>query len=237
MRWLLNNILTRYQSQYHPVVQFDETTDKLLLLDLTRANRELSPSLVNDTGLFSAYISKKLQLAKAKYAIGGYNEHRTVYSRSVVFDADGSGEEPRRLHLGTDIWGEAGTPVYAPMGGMVHSFNFNNNFGDYGATIILLHQLDGFPFYTLYGHLSLRDIDHLSEGQYVIRGEEIAHFGTPEENGNWPPHLHFQLIYDMGTFRGDYPGVCKLSEKSKWLSNSPDPDVILQMNKFLGNYE
>ena len=63
------------------------------------------------------------------------------------------------------------------MGGMVHSFNYNNNFGDYGATIILLHQLDGLPFYTLYGHLSLRDIDHLSEGQYVIRGEEIAHFG------------------------------------------------------------
>jgi murein DD-endopeptidase MepM/ murein hydrolase activator NlpD len=229
----LNNILTRYQSQYHPVVSFDPAHDKLLAMDLTMANYEISSAIVSDTGLFSKYINGKLKAANARYGIGGYNEHRTVYSRSVVFDAGRVGDEPRRLHLGTDIWGEEGTPVFAPLGGMVHSFNYNNYFGDYGATIILLHQLDGHPFYTLYGHLSLRDIDHLSEGQYVVRGEEMAHFGPPAENGSWPPHLHFQVIYDMGTFRGDYPGVCRVSEKTKWLSNSPDPDVILQMNKHL----
>jgi peptidoglycan LD-endopeptidase LytH len=227
----LNNILTRYQSLFHPVVPFDAATDKLLQLDLTGANPEISSAIVSDTNLFSRYISGRLKAAGARYAIGGYNENRTVYSRSTVFDADKPGEEPRRLHLGTDIWGEEGTPVFAPLGGMVHSFNYNNHYGDYGATIILLHQLDGLPFYTLYGHLALRDIDHLSEGQYVVRGEEIAHFGPIAENGNWPPHLHFQVIYDMGTFRGDYPGVCKVSEKAKWLDNSPDPDVILQLNK------
>jgi len=229
----LNNILTRYQSQFHPVVPFDAATDKLLLLDLTKANQEISSAIVSDTNLFSKYISGSLKAANAKYAIGGYNENRTVYSRSTVFDAGKPGDEPRRLHLGTDIWGEEGTPVFAPLGGMVHSFNYNNHYGDYGATIILLHQLDGLPFYTLYGHLSLRDINQLSEGQYVVRGEEFAHFGPIAENGNWPPHLHFQLIYEMGTFRGDYPGVCRVSEKAKWLSNSPDPDVILQLNKYV----
>jgi peptidoglycan LD-endopeptidase LytH len=140
--------------------------------------------------------------------------------------------EPRRLHLGTDIWGLAGTPVYAPLGGMIHSFAFNDNFGDYGATMILLHQLDGFPFYTLYGHLSYRDIENISEGQYVNRGQEIAHFGLPHENGHWPPHLHFQIIYEMGMYDGDYPGVCRYSERERYLSNCPDPDVILQMNRY-----
>ena len=80
---------------------------------------------------------------------------------------------------------------------MIHSFAFNNNFGDYGATIILLHQLEGFPFYTLYGHLSLDDIAHVKEGKYISRGEVIGHFGKPEENGHWPPHLHFQIINDI----------------------------------------
>ncbi|RYZ20525.1 MAG: peptidase M23, partial [Sphingobacteriales bacterium] len=120
-----------------------------------------------------------------------------------------------------------------PIGGMVHSFAFNDQFGDYGATLVLLHQLDGLPFYSLYGHISLRDIDHLTQGQYMVRGEEIAHFGEAHENGHWPPHLHFQLIWDMGLYAGDYPGVCRFSEREQWLSNSPDPDTILQLNRYL----
>ena len=165
--------------------------------------------------------------------IGGYGEHRTVYSRSRVFDPLKPGEEPRRLHLGVDIWGPAGTAVFAPIGGMIHSFAFNNYDGDYGATIIVLHQLEGFPFYTLYGHLSLADIKFLTEGQYVIRGQEIGHFGEPKENGNWPPHLHFQIIFDLGVYKGDYPGVCRFSEKEKYLNICPDPDLILNLNRYI----
>ena len=141
--------------------------------------------------------------------------------------------EPRRLHLGIDIWGPAGTPVFAPMGGMIHSFAFNSHFGDYGATLILLHQLDGLPFYTLYGHLCLKDIANISPGQYVNRAQEIAHFGLPQENGHWPPHLHFQIIIDLGMYEGDYPGVCRYSEREYYLNNCPDPDMILQMNRYL----
>jgi murein DD-endopeptidase MepM/ murein hydrolase activator NlpD len=174
-----------------------------------------------------------LKKADSKFGIGGYAEHRTVYSRSGVFDADNPEGEPRRLHLGVDIWGVAGEPVYAPLGGMVHSFAFNDHYGDYGATIILLHQLDGFPFYTLYGHLALKDIEKLKEGQYIIRGQQMAHFGSPHENGHWPPHLHFQLILDLGVYWGDYPGVCRYSEKDFFLDNCPDPDLILQMNKLI----
>jgi hypothetical protein len=51
------------------------------------------------------------------------------------------------------------------------------------------------------------------------------------ENGHWPPHLHFQLIIDMGKAKGDYPGVCKYSEREKYLDNCPDPGFILSMVK------
>jgi murein DD-endopeptidase MepM/ murein hydrolase activator NlpD len=144
----------------------------------------------------------------------------------------GQGDEGRSLHLGIDIWGEEGTKVYAPLGGMVHSYAFNKNFGDYGATLILLHQLDTVTFYTLYGHLSLDDIAKVTEFQYIVRGHVIGHFGKAEENGHWPPHLHFQIIKDIRTYKGDYPGVCKLSERKKYLDNCPDPDLILGMMEY-----
>jgi murein DD-endopeptidase MepM/ murein hydrolase activator NlpD len=225
--------LQKHQQEFHPVISFNPATDKLLQLDFTDSNKELTADLLDDTIKFSSYINHKLKTKNYKLGIGGYAEHRTVYSRSKVFDAKKPGEEPRRLHLGIDLWSDAGTKVYAPLGGMVHSFAFNNNYGDYGATIILLHQLDGIPFYTLYGHLSLKDIEKLKEGSYISHGQVIGHFGKAEENGHWPPHLHFQIINEIRVSKGDYPGVCKYSEKEFYLNNCPDPDLILQLNKYL----
>lgn len=120
----------------------------------------------------------------------------------------------------------------APLDGIVHSFAFNNRFGDYGATIILSHLLNGVSFYTLYGHLSLNSIKNIQEGDRIEKGDVFGEFGIPSENGSWPPHLHFQIISNIGEWKGDYPGVCKFSEKEKWLANSPDPDIILQLNQF-----
>jgi len=227
---MLENLLRKYQSTFHPVVPFDANKDKLLLFDFTLQNKTLTEEIFSDTKKFSSHINDQLKQVNAKYGIGGYNELRTIYSRSAAFDS--SDGEPRRLHLGIDIWGETGTPVFAPMGGMVHSFAFNNSFADYGATIVLLHQLDGFAFYTLYGHVSLKDIGILNEGQYINHGQEFAHFGESSENGQWPPHLHFQLIADMEFKKGDYPGVCKYSEREKYLLNCPNPDLILQMIRY-----
>lgn len=201
--------------------------DRLLLMDFTHNNTKLTDEVLGDTDLFSDYVNEQLAQAGALYGIGGYNEHRTIYSRSQVFDT--GSEEPRRLHLGVDIWGAAGTPVYAPLPGTVHSVGFNAAFGDYGATLILQHDVDGFLFHTLYGHLSLHSIEDKKEGDTFEKGEWIAAFGPPAENGHWPPHLHFQLIIDMQGWRGDYPGVCKYSEREGYLANCPDPDLILNM--------
>ncbi len=226
----LIGLLKKYAATFYPVVAYRPATDKLLAMDFTEANKDITVALATDLNLFCNYVEHSLRDADCKYGIGGYNELRTLYARSEHFDTKG---EPRRLHLGLDIWGPAGTKVSAFMGGMVHSFAYNRNYGDYGATIILSHQLDAIPFYTLYGHLSLQDIDGISEGTYVVRGQTIGHFGPPSENGQWPPHLHFQIIKEMGVYRGDYPGVCRASEKEHYLLNSPDPDLILQLNRYL----
>ena len=229
---LLDASLKKYQHTFHSVVPFNVEKDKLLYMNFTATNKELTNEILESAERFENYISQKIKTAGALYGIGGYAEYRTVYSRSAVFDADKPDEEPRRLHIGIDIWGNTGTPVFAFMGGMVHSFAFNKKTGDYGATLILLHQLDGIPFYSLYGHISLNDINNIQAGEYVIRGKEIAHFGTETENGNWPPHLHFQIIHDLEMHKGDYPGVCAYSKKEKYLHNCPDPDLILNMMQY-----
>ncbi len=268
-------VVKTYISGFNSVVPFNKNMDKLLLMDFAESNTELTDEILKNTALFSEYINSRLEKSNAKYGIGGYNEHRTIYSRSEIFSPSpttimatpdgaktssrwegdeereslekakekkghselssptgGQGAEPRRLHLGTDIWGEAETPVYAPMEGILHSFNFNNAFGDYGATIILQHKIEDFSFHTLYGHLSLKSIQNLKQGETVEKGQWIASFGEAKENGHWPPHLHFQIIIDMEGMKGDYPGVCKYAERETYLANCPDPDLILGMMNY-----
>lgn len=227
----LSSILTRHLTGFHPVVPFDPGKDRLFPFDFTEANTGLAPEDIADTESFASYINRMIDRNRARYGIGGYGEHRTLYARSKHFGSGGA-EEPRRLHLGVDIWGPAGTRVMAPIDGIVHSFAFNKNDSDYGATVILTHNLEGAIFHTLYGHLSLNSLKNLEEGRRVHRGEVIAEFGMRFENGNWPPHLHFQVIIDMQGWKGDYPGVCKFSERSKWLDNCPDGDLILGLGRY-----
>jgi peptidoglycan LD-endopeptidase LytH len=207
-----------------------EKADELLLMDFTENNKDLTDDILGDEDRFVHFMYNKLQTEGVKYAIGGYDEHRTIYRRSSLFDGDA--EEGRRLHLGIDIWGRPHTKVMAPLNGIVHSLGNNNNFGDYGATIILSHQLEGLTFHTLYGHLSLNSLSDLEPGKMIMKGDVFAEFGMPNENGHWPPHLHFQIILDMEGKEGDYPGVCKYSEREYYLQNCPDPDLILNMMKY-----
>lgn len=232
-KWLLQHL-----RDFHSVVSFNPEKEKLVPLDFTENNKTLQQIDFTDTPVFCKYINDILKDNDAKFGIGGYDELRVLYSRSSLFNDDtdpktSGTEEPRRLHLGIDIWGKEGTEIFAPLDGTIHSFAFNNNFGDYGATIILKHQLAAIHFFTLYGHLSLADLKNISEGNEINNGELFAHFGKPEENGNWPPHLHFQVIKDIENYKGDYLGVCKSSEREKYISNCPDANLILNMNRFL----
>jgi peptidoglycan LD-endopeptidase LytH len=210
------------------VVDFNAKTDRLYQLDLTIANKDLDAATIADTEKFSRWVNERLYNANCKYGIGGYMENRTIYAHSPLFN---TGDIQRRHHLGVDIWAQAGIAIYAPLAGKVHSFNDNNNFGDYGPTIILEHDLDGLKLYSLYGHLSRSSLEGLSAGQSIGAGEKFAELGATGENGHWPPHLHFQLMFDMEGKYGDYPGVCSYNEKEKYRGNIPDPQLILQFPK------
>jgi murein DD-endopeptidase MepM/ murein hydrolase activator NlpD len=208
------------------LLPFDFRKDPYLILDFSATNPELVSLDLTDTAVFTKYVFGKLKAAGTKVGIGGYNEHRVIYRRSPHFNAT---EEPREIHLGIDFWAEAGTPVFAPMDGIVHSFQDNANFGDYGPTIILEHPSSkaGKPRYSLYGHLTRQSLEGLYEGKVFKAGEKLAAIGPYPENGDWPPHLHFQLMTDMLGLKGDFPGVCSLTDRTGFLGICPNPNTLL----------
>ncbi|MDX5436120.1 MAG: peptidoglycan DD-metalloendopeptidase family protein, partial [Pontibacter sp.] len=186
---------------------------------------------LKDTADFARAVNQMLQQKGANAGVGGYLEDRFIYRRSSHFIAS---SDSRNLHLGIDVWLAAGTAVFTPLEATVHSFQDNNNFGDYGPTIILEHELEGVTFYTLYGHLSRTSLEGLQEGQRFARGAKIAEVGPYPENGDWPPHLHFQIMCSMEGKRGDFPGVAMAAERSKYEALCPDPNLILQCRHLPG---
>lgn len=214
--------------EFFPIMGEKLTAENTLKLDFTAANSELKFINLVDTKEFDRYVFDKLKVENKKYGIGGYLENRAIYSRSDVFatiEADF-----RNIHLGIDIWTNAGSPVFSPMDGKVHSFQDNAGFGNYGPTIILEHAFEGKKLYSLYGHLFRSDLEKLEIGKEIKSGELLCHVGPFPENGDWPPHLHFQLMWDLEGNLGDYPGVAAEKDLEFYRKNCPDPNLILKFN-------
>lgn len=217
------DILRKHKADFHPIFPFDLHRMKICYLNLSVDNPELENYDILSLNGLQTYIDASLKKSNADICIGGYLEDRLIYRKSQHF---GNDENARSIHLGIDIWSPAGTLLFAPFDSRVHSFQINDNFGDYGPTIILQHNIEGQTFHSLYGHLSKDSLEGLEQGMPISKGEQFASLGSENENGNWPPHLHFQIIRDMENKLGDYPGVCSKIEKEKFQANCPNPEVF-----------
>jgi len=200
---------------------------KYIPLDLSVTNKELVESKPENAVEFEDFISNYLKTNNAEVAFGGYIEGRTLYKRSTIFKNESIPE--RNIHIGLDLWTKVNTPVLAALDGKVHSFKNNIGLGDYGPTIILEHEAENEIFYTLYGHLSLESLEDLSVGKQFKKGEKIATLGNATVNGDYAPHVHFQIIKNIEDYWGDYPGVCNSSDLNFYIENCPDPNLLLKI--------
>ena len=212
--------------KYRKVLFYD--SNEYTEINLSNKNPNLIDVDFNSSSSLSKYINNYLKIHSKKVAFGGYLEKREIYNRSSHFNTQNT-KNQRNIHLGIDLWCEANTAVLAALNGVIHSFKNNTAYGDYGPTIILEHCIDGFTFYTLYGHLSLDSITNLRVGTKVKAAEVLGYLGTAEVNGDYPPHLHFQIINDLQGNFGDYPGVCSANELDFYKENCPDPNLILKL--------
>ena len=178
-----------------------------------------------DLARFTARIDGLLAAAGAAVGYGGYGEVRPVYT-TPAFAEPGPDGQPRYrdTHLGLDLWTAAGTPIYAPLSGRVHSRGFDPRPGTYGATLLLEHcPSPTLTFWTLYGHLDRASLGAWSPGDPVAAGAPLARIGHAPDNGGWPPHLHFQVTLDILDYHADYPGVAYPETAATWLARCPDP--------------
>jgi murein DD-endopeptidase MepM/ murein hydrolase activator NlpD len=217
-------ILRNKKDSLKPVLPFDFTKTLPVIFDLSISSGEMEGIDLNNIEKFTKHIFSVLRRQDTQVGIGRYAEDRMIYRYRSLFKGR---DENRSIHLGIDLFVEPGTKISTPLPAEVHSFANNQIHGDYGPTIILRHQLENVTFFTLYGHLSTQSLAGQHSGRRFAAGEVFARIGETQENGGWPPHLHFQIITDMGQWKGDFPGVTSPSLLERYLQLCPDPNLIL----------
>ncbi|WP_010098502.1 murein hydrolase activator EnvC family protein [Ornithinibacillus scapharcae] len=101
----------------------------------------------------------------------------------------------KSFHLGVDIAGPVGTPIYASTNGVAVRGNLS---GTYGNHILIVTKINGVDYTTLYAHLSGFAV---GDGEVVKQGQLIGYMGaTGRVTGS---HLHFEV--HRGGWRGFYP--------------------------------
>jgi len=223
VRWLREN------GPFGAVLSPDPREVRRVVFDLSVGSEELGlPDEWEAEPALTALLFGRMRREDARLGVGRYDEARALYT-SDVFRGDGDdGEERRTVHLGMDLFAEAGTPVLAPLAGVVRSVRDNAGLLDYGPTVILEHAVPGGPtFYTLYGHLARESVTHLAPGAHVARGDAVGRIGVAAENGGWAPHVHFQIVTDLLGYDGDFPGVASPRQRATWVSLAPDPNLVV----------
>ena len=158
---------------------------------------------IEDLDLFQYKIEKLQKENPNKIITGGYLEPRCIYSSSSYEKIGNFGNESRTIHLGLDFWLPPGTQVNSMFDGEVVVAVNDKGHKEYGGLLILKHNINNLEFYTLYGHNTVESVLKNKVGSKVKKGDLIAEIGNYPGNGNWAPHLHFQIILSMLNYEVD----------------------------------
>jgi murein DD-endopeptidase MepM/ murein hydrolase activator NlpD len=197
-------VVLRWESQDSSRVFLDIIEAKTMLEELTATSLD---SMIEfeaaETGLFFIRIQPEL-LAEGNYDL--VLEYKSTYAVFPVqgktsaaiqsfwgVDRDGG----RRSHEGIDIFAERGTPVVAPVSGVIGSVKET---GIGGKQVWLRDTQRGWNLY--FAHL---DSQTVSIRERVIAGDTLGFVGNTGNAITTSPHLHFG-IYSSGAF-DPYPVV------------------------------
>jgi 4-aminobutyrate aminotransferase-like enzyme/Ser/Thr protein kinase RdoA (MazF antagonist) len=225
--------LRQHAGEFASVLEADLRTAPSLVFDLSVGSLLLGADpAAYEAEAMTETLFREMRQAGVAVGVGRYDEARSVYTTAAFGGDTHPTAEHRTVHLGIDLFVEPGAPVFAPLAGTVHCVTRNTARLDYGPLIILKHTIETGTetereFFTLYGHLSEDSLSTVRVGEAVTAGQRIARIGAPPVNGDWAPHLHFQLITDLLELDHDFPGVAYASQREVWKSLSPDPNVIL----------
>jgi murein DD-endopeptidase MepM/ murein hydrolase activator NlpD len=138
----------------------------------------------------------------AKYQTLALGQHhfpipkRYRYSYNSTW-GDARGWGGKRIHEGTDIFADYGTPVLSTGYGIIEVIGWNR----YGGWRIGMRDMDN--VYHYFAHLSsfrkgLKPGDIVEPGQ-VLGYVGSSGYGKPGTSGKFPPHLHYGMYRDTGS--------------------------------------
>ena len=182
----------------------------------------------NDLTYFQYKIERLQEANPHKIIAGGYLEPRPLYTSEDYDIQSNEGPISRCVHLGVDFWLPSKTPVHALLDGRVVMALDRKGEKEYGGFVVLEHQIDAMHFYTLYGHLDPESIAAHKVGDALKKDSLIGLLGNKENNGNWAPHLHFQILLDLLDYTEDFPGVQTYQEQDLWADLCPDPNLLFK---------
>ena len=189
--------------------------------DISNTSFENIIDLPDDVYVHDFESNNKFKDTLNSFSIGKYNEKRPNMYEGDLFE-----KTNRFIHMGIDIGAPEGTPVKSFHDGEIFLFKHNDQKLDYGYTIITRHKFEDQNIYALYGHLSNASLKNKRIGQKIYSGEVFAYLGSEEENGGWPPHVHFQLSLIEPKIC-DLPGVVSEENHNIALKIFPDPRKVL----------
>lgn len=189
----------------------------------------------NNLDLFQFKIDQLQKKVPFKILAGGYLEPRNLYTSTEYDTIGNNGKQSRTIHLGIDFWLPENTAIHALLDGEV--VIAENDIGDkeYGGLIVLKHQQKEWCFYTLYGHNTPKSVLKHSLGDVIKKGEQVAVLANYPDNGNWAPHLHFQVMLSLLDYKTDFPGVAYFNQIEVWKSLCPNPNLLFKIDGFKKN--
>ena len=231
--WVKNNTCTFYE-----LFPSENLKTDIHLLDLKISSTWIGNSHeFNDLDLFAFKINQLQKQHPTKLIANGYLEPRPIYTSSAYQKQGNKGVKSRTVHLGVDFWLPTNTAVHSLFDAEVVTAVHDKGYKEYGGLVILKHKEDDLVFYTLYGHLSLASVTALKVGDRLKKADKIGVLGNPQENGEWSPHLHFQIMLTMLDFKNDFPGVTYPSQMQVWKSMCPDPNLLFKNPNLVTRYD
>lgn len=226
--------ITSHKGQFAPVLGKDLSKVEAAPLSIAGSTMPGNPlHLTEDEAI---HITGKV--APDRWELGLYAEPRLIYTGEVFSLGKYEAGDRRTVHIGVDIFAPAGTQVSAPLDGVVCSVTDNPDRFDYGGVVILEHSTpDGDRFQTLYGHLNPDVTNSLSIGETVPAGETFALLGSPEGNGGWRPHLHFQLCVMLSKKDDIWVGVADADDLAYFCAIHPNPASLLNLDTGVTAYK
>jgi len=199
----------------------DQSEPFLIILDDDMCKKAMS--LSGDSERINQWFADMIKDSGHSWAVGAYLENR----ESILSQYEHMASGRRYFHLGIDICIPAGTPIFAPLDGVVEEVGYESGEGNYGGYVVLKHSFEGVePFYVMFGHMSVDSLPAV--GTVIKSGDEVAKIGDIHENGGWNHHTHVQIITERGRAEGFFfKGYCSEKDLKNIEELCPNPMPLL----------